>query len=148
MSFVRHTYHIIFSTKNREKVIAPDLRPELYAYMGGIIKKAKGVPIAIGGVSDHVHILAKLHQSIAVADVIRDLKSGSSHWVNAHHKVPAHFAWQTKYGSFAVSRSMEEQVAAYIRNQEEHHRTTSFQEEFMAFLRKHDIPFDTHFMWE
>ena len=148
MSFVRHTYHIIFSTKERQKIIIPDIKADLYAYIGGIIREMQGHLIAIGGVSDHIHIFARLHQSHAISNVIRDVKSGSSRWMNKQQKVSTHFRWQKKYGSFSVSRSQEDQVENYILGQEIHHRTQTFQEEFIAFLEKHNMPYDKRYVWE
>ena len=148
MSYVSHAYHIVFSTKNREPNIAPSFQDLLYEYIGGIIREKKGHLIEVGGVQDHVHILAHLHQSFPHADVIRDIKSGSSTWVNDNGYGLGHFAWQSKYGSFTVSRSKEEDVARYIQNQAEHHRTVTFQEEFRAWVRKHGVPVDERYMWE
>ncbi len=148
MSYIHHCYHIIFSTKNREPMIHKSFQPDLYSYIGGIIRDRKGAVIEIGGIQDHIHILAKLHQSQAVADTIRDLKSGSSRWVNEHQKCNGHFAWQKKYGSFTVSQSVIPDVVKYIQNQETHHRKESFQDEFRGFIKRHGFELDEKYMWE
>lgn len=148
MSLIRHTYHIVFSTKDRVPLIDKELRPHLYEYIGGIIRKENGVLIEIGGMDDHVHILCHMHQSTASADMIRHIKSGSSRWINEDKKTRSRFSWQTKYGSFTVSRSNENSVRTYIQNQEEHHRNQNFQDEFRALLKKHDIAFDEKYVWD
>jgi REP element-mobilizing transposase RayT len=148
MSYVHHCYHIIFSTKNREPMIQKSFQDNLYAYIGGIIRDRKGALIEIGGIADHIHILAKLHQSHATESIVRDLKSGSSRWVNENKKCNGHFAWQTKYGSFTVSQTAIPDVIDYIRNQESHHAKESFQDEFRRFIQKHGFAIDERYMWE
>ena len=148
MSYAHLCYHVIFSTKNREPMIHKSFQPDLYAYIGGIVRERKGALIEIGGVEDHVHILAKLHQSFAVADMIRDLKSGSSRWVNDSKHCPGHFSWQTKYGAFSVSQSAIPDVIKYIRGQEAHHAKESFQDEFRRFIQRHGFEVDEKYMWE
>lgn len=101
-----------------------------------------------GGVADHVHLLATLHQTTPVADFVRDIKSGSSRWLHERDICFRKFTWQTKYGAFSVSLSMEETVRAYIQNQKEHHRKRTFQEEFKAMLDRHGITYDERYMWE
>jgi REP element-mobilizing transposase RayT len=140
-SFTNLLYHIIISTKERQPWLAPGLRPGLFACLGSLLKEEGGTPLLINGVADHVHILAKLKQDRAVADVVRAFKAHSSAWMHRQDASPAPFAWQTGYGAFTVSYSQVEVVRAYIRNQEEHHRRLAFQQEFRAFLRRHGIEF-------
>jgi REP element-mobilizing transposase RayT len=141
-------YHIVFSTKNREPVITPDLRPRLWDYLGGTVRGLGGISILVGGTGDHVHMLATLRQVPALADFMRDLKSASSGWVHDTFPAMSRFAWQTGYGAFTVSHSGIEGVKAYIANQEEHHRKQTFQDEFREFLRKHEIEFEEKYLWE
>ena len=148
MSCVRHIYHVIFSTKHRQKLIDPALRDAVYPYIGGIIRKHKGSLIEIGGVEDHVHILAYFHQSIAVADMIRNIKSGSSLMIKEEGLCPTKFHWQQKYGSFTVSHSLIATVQTYIQGQEEHHCKESYQDEFRAFMQRHGYEFDERYIWE
>ncbi|WFB36625.1 IS200/IS605 family transposase [Kiritimatiellota bacterium B12222] len=148
MSYIHHCFHIIFSTKNREPMITDRYKNDLYAYIGGIIRDRKGALIEIGGVADHVHILTMSHQSLSPADLIRDIKSGSSRWINESKFCPGHFAWQTKYGSFSVSQSDIPDVARYIQNQVSHHQKESFQEEFRGFITRHGFSVDEKYMWE
>jgi putative transposase len=147
-SLVSLHVHVIFSTKHRELVIDPVLAPRLYGYIGGIVRQTASVPTAIGGVADHVHLLASLGRQTCVADLVRDVKSNSSKWVHETFPDRAGFGWQAGYGAFAVSVSMVERVKAYIANQEEHHRRQTFQDEFRAFLTKHGIAWDEQYVWD
>ena len=104
--------------------------------------------IKIGGVADHVHILARLSPSLAVADVVRDVKANSSRWMSEQTEITLPFEWQKGYGAFTVSYSIIPSVGKYIQNQEEHHRTKSFQEEYIEFLRRHDIEFRMEYLFE
>lgn len=147
-SFTCLHYHLIVSTKHREPAITPGLRPRLYDYLGGLVRGEGGVLIAAGGMPDHVHLLARLSQQRDVADVLRVVKTNSSKWVHDTFPAAAGFGWQTGCGAFAVSYSNLEVVKAYIAHQEEHHRAMSFQDEFRAFLRKHEIEFDERYLWD
>ncbi len=147
-TFTQLLYHFVFSTKNRVPVIATTFRAELHAYMGGIIKENHGVLLEAGGMPDHVHLLARLHQDTAPSEVMRLVKANSSKWINEERKLPERFEWQGGYGAFTVSKSAEIEVAKYIRNQEEHHRKLTFQDEFLLFLKKHGIEYDPTYSWE
>ncbi|QDU61917.1 Transposase IS200 like protein [Planctomycetes bacterium Pan216] len=140
-------YHLVFSTKGREPMITDTLRPGLAAYMGGIIRGDGGVLLAEGGMPDHIHLLASCSASVSVADMLRTIKSKSSKWVNEREHRTTRFAWQTGYGAFTVSQSQMRTVERYIQNQEEHHRTTSFQDEYRSLLRKHGIEFVERYLW-
>jgi REP element-mobilizing transposase RayT len=146
-TFTNLLTHVIFSTKDRLPLITPEIKPRLHAYLGGIVRSLDGIALAIDGPIDHVHLLIKTPASAALADVIRTVKANSSRWV--HETFPrADFAWQTGYGAFSVSFSNVEQVRTYIANQEDHHKTISFQEEFVAFLKRHSIEYDERYIWE
>ena len=148
MSFVRIVNHLVFSTKNREPWLEEEIQSSMFAYMGGIVRERKGTLMEAGGMADHVHLLVAMHQTTAVADLVRDIKSGSSRWMHERDTNFHSFAWQTKYGAFSVSRSMEETVCAYIRNQKEHHRKRTFQDEFRIMLDRHGFSYDERYMWE
>ncbi len=147
-SFTQLNYHIVFSTKHRRPAITFDLQARLYEYLGGTIRGRKGQSIEIGGTRDHVHILTKLSPVIAVADVIRDLKSNSSKWISELPESRTRFEWQKGYSAFTVSYSQIDAVQRYIRGQEEHHRTKSFQEEYEGFLKRHNIEFRPEYLFE
>ena len=147
-TFTNLVYHIIFSTKDREAVLDPETRRELYAYMGGIVREQDGRLLAAGGVADHVHLLALFPAKTAVSDMLREVKSGSSAWLNGRRRVKGRFSWQGGYGAFTVSESAKADVTRYIAGQEEHHRTRTFQEEFVAFLDRHGLSYDPRYLWE
>jgi putative transposase len=141
-------YHLIFSTKHREPLLAPAIAPRVYDYLGGILRSLDGVLLAAGGMPDHVHLLVGLGATRSLADVLRDLKAGSSKWVHETFPEMGGFRWQVGYGAFVVSYSLLDAVRAYIARQEEHHRKRSFQEEYVLFLRRHGIEYDERYVWE
>jgi REP element-mobilizing transposase RayT len=129
-------------------LITPKLLDRLWAFMGGIARSNKVTAIQIGGVADHVHLLLSLPSTIPVAKAVQLIKGGSSKWVHETFPEAADFAWQEEYGAFSVSASNVEAVAQYIRDQEEHHRKLSFQDEFLRMLEKHGIKYDERFLWK
>ena len=145
-TFTNLLTHIVFSTKDRMPVIEEQLRPELYAYLGGLTRELKGRSYGINGTADHVHMLIRVRPAQTLADVMRVVKTNSSRW--ARRKWKAGFAWQTGYGSFSVSESNVPAVCRYVANQEQHHRTRSFQEEFVVFLKNNKISYDERYIWE
>jgi REP element-mobilizing transposase RayT len=139
--------HLIFSTKNRRPLLTPHIKPRLFDYMGGIIRNKDGASLLINGPDDHVHILARIPTTISISDFLRDLKGDSSLWVH-DELAQRDFAWQTGYAAFSVSKSSLEDVRTYIANQEEHHRHVSFQDEYLAFLKRHEIDYDPRFVFD
>ena len=139
-------YHLIFSTKDRRPLIAKGWRGRLHAFLGGAVKECGGIPEAVGGVDDHVHLLIGLRATHCLADVIRDVKSGSSRWVG-ETLAKQHFNWQEGYGGFTVSPSHIERVKRYIERQEEHHRKMSFKEEYLELLKRSGVEYDERFLW-
>ncbi|MCW1884532.1 IS200/IS605 family transposase [Luteolibacter flavescens] len=141
--------HLIFSTKNREAFLSdPSIRSETHAYLSGISSKLDCPTILVGGVQDHVHILARQARTISQADWVKELKRASSLWIKNKAPLLRNFAWQSGYGIFSVSQSNVEKVTSYIAGQEEHHRARSFQDEFRAMLKKHGIPWDEQYVWD
>lgn len=147
-AYTRLHYHIVFSTKERKTFIKPEIKSRLYGYMVRIVNNLDGIVEEIGGVDDHVHLLAFCPPKLAVADFIGKIKSNSSGWVHTTWSERAAFAWQRGYGAFSVSESNVDAVRTYIRNQEEHHRRMTFQEEFRLLLIKHGIPFQEDDLWD
>ena len=141
-------YHLVFSTKNRVPAITPEIEPRLWEYLGGIVRGLGGIPIQIGGVEDHVHLLVTLRQEPALSAMLRDLKAGSSGWVHDTFPHVREFWWQTGYGAFTVSHSNIDAVKAYIANQREHHQKQTFKDEFRELLTRHGIEFDEMYLWE
>jgi REP element-mobilizing transposase RayT len=140
-------YHIIFSTKGREPLISARLCRELYAYIGGIVRAQKCMMVEIGGMPDHLHLVIRMRPDISVSEMIRLVKANSSKWVNERPDPTGRFAWQDGYGAFSVSLSQLSGVCEYVRRQAEHHRTRTFQEEYVEFLRRHEIEFDEAYLW-
>ena len=140
-------YHIVFSTKDRQPLLGPHVRPRICRYLGGGIRGEGGIALIVNGTVDHVHILAKSHQDKAVADVVRAVKANSSGWIHRTFPKMRAFAWQVGYGAFTVSASQVEKARRYITNQEKHHRRRGFKEEYIALLKAHEIEFDEEELW-
>jgi REP-associated tyrosine transposase len=138
--------HLIFSTKDRQPLITLSLKPDLLAYLGGIVREMQGTALIVNGTEDHVHMLVRIRPVQSVAEVVRIVKTNSSRWL--HEKWSREFAWQTGYGAFSVSESKIAGVTRYIAAQEEHHRKRSFQEELLSFLRKNNVSYDEAHLWD
>ena len=139
-------FHIVFSTKDRHPFIDGGWRGRLHEYLGGLVRTADGIPEAIGGTADHVHLLAGLRATTPLATFVQDIKQTSSRWIHEIIGVTG-FAWQPGYGAFTVSVSNCGAVKEYIANQDEHHRTKTFQEEYVALLKKHGVEYDERYLW-
>jgi putative transposase len=148
MSYVCSYSHCVFSTKDRRPFINAQLRERLWPFLGGIAREHKMKAISIGGVQDHVHLLLSLPATIPIAKAMQLIKGGSSKWVRETFPEQRLFAWQAKYGAFSVSISQVDKLINYIENQEPHHRKMTFQEEFVALLKKHNIEYDERYLWE
>ncbi|MDF1739774.1 MAG: IS200/IS605 family transposase [Verrucomicrobiales bacterium] len=148
-SLSRILIHTIFSTKNRENSFTDSaFRSEMHAYVGGVAKTLACFPIQIGGTADHIHILSTLDRSICVADFVKETKRVSTDWIQKQNRGLAQFHWQAGYGVFSVSESNCEVVTKYIQNQEEHHRKTTFQDEYRIFCEKHAVKVDERYVWD
>jgi len=145
-TFTNLIYHIVFSTKGRLPLIRPEWRERLWAYMGGILRGEKGVPLEIGGTSDHAHVMSKLPPAKALAMILDRLKSHSSKWINENRLLPAAFQWQRGYSAFTVSESAVPRVREYIRSQEKHHQRRTFEDELRELLQKNNIDYDEKFL--
>ncbi|MBI2821216.1 MAG: IS200/IS605 family transposase [Acidobacteria bacterium] len=132
-------YHILFSTRKRRPFLRRDIRRRVYDYIGGTVRGLGGIPLEIGGVEDHVHILAQLPPTLNASEFVGKLKANSSKWIK---QICKEFAWQEGYTAFTVSRSQLQRVRIYIRNQERHHRKTGFAEEWSRLLEAHGIATD------
>jgi putative transposase len=147
---VPHTYisdlvHCVFSTKERRKMIAVDLQDGLWSFMGGIARKNGFKALIVGGTEDHVHILLSLPATIPLAKAVQLLKGSSSRWMNDTHTNG--FSWQEGYGAFTLGVLQKPRTIDYIKRQAEHHQKRSFEEEFVAFLKKHAIDYDPQYVW-
>jgi REP element-mobilizing transposase RayT len=138
--------HCVFSTRQRRKTIDPDLQQRLWPFIGGVARENSMKALAIGGTEDHIHILLSLPATISIAKAMQLIKGGSSKWIHETFQSHEDFAWQEGYGAFSVSLSQIQQTIAYIHTQNEHHRKKTFEEEFLAFLKKHGIKYDEKYV--
>jgi putative transposase len=139
------TVHLVFSTKERRRLILPEWRPRLHAYLGGIVKGLDAVPLAIGGVDDHVHLSVSLRSKHRLDYFVRDLKADSSAWI--HKEFDRLFEWQKGYGGFSVGSEQREILRRYIETQDEHHRRETFQQEYVRLLEENDAEYDEQYLW-
>ena len=140
--------HLIFSTKERERTLPDEIRSDLHAYIGGTFKGLGCTPIEINTEPDHLHALFVLARTEALSDVVGHVKKSSNDWLRSRGPQFASFFWQAGFGAFSVSQSQVDGVRDYIRNQREHHRVKSFQEELRAFLRAYEVEFDERYIWD
>jgi REP element-mobilizing transposase RayT len=140
-------YHIIFSTKNREPWLVPDIEQRVWAFIGGIARTHNMTALQVGGVEDHVHALVTAPPTIAPFQIAQFLKGESSKWIHEEFSALRDFGWQDGYGAFTVSKSNLPDVISYILNQREHHRQKTFQEEYLDFLQKNGIGYDERYLW-
>ncbi|MDQ3472613.1 MAG: IS200/IS605 family transposase [Acidobacteriota bacterium] len=140
--------HLVFSTKNREPLITPAIELELHPYMAGIFRNLKSPSLAIDGTADHLHILFSLSRTRALADVVEQVKTGSSKWIKTKGREFRNFHWQKGYGGFSIGQSGVQLLKQYIAGQKEHHKKTSFQNEFRQFLRSYEIEYDERYVWD
>src|SRR5260370_32476653 len=144
-----HTYisdlvHCVFSTKLRKNLISPEIQPELWSFLGGVARKNGFKALMVGGTEDHVHILLSLPATMPVAKSLQLVNETSSRWMNERHT--RDFAWQEGYSAFTLGISQKNHTIAYIQSQAEHHRKRSFDEEFVAFLKKHGLEYDPQYV--
>jgi putative transposase len=146
-SFSAIFLHIVFSTKNRAPFIDDAIAPPLYAYLGGVMESS-GSLLCAGGMPDHVHLLVSLNRDVSASDIVRDIKSNSSKWIHETNPALRSFAWQSGYAAFSVSFSQLNVVRQYIERQAEHHRTRTFQQEFIELLQRHHLSYDERYVWD
>ena len=146
-SYTNLLYHIIWAPKHRQPVLTRANRPALYRYLNGCLKKRNCKLIAVNGVEDHVHLLASIHQSRAVAQVIGEIKRASSLWIKTERVFDQFTYWQKGYGAFSVSRSHMDRIVRYIANQETHHQVKSFRVEYLEFLDDQGIEYKEEYLW-
>jgi REP element-mobilizing transposase RayT len=140
--------HIIFSTKDRCGLLAADTRPKLHAYLATVARNAGCECYRAGGMADHVHLAIRLSRTLTVADLVENLKTASSKWLKTQSSDLAAFSWQRGYGCFSAGPADLDSLCAYIDQQEEHHRTRTFQEELRMFLKKYGVGYDEAYVWD
>lgn len=147
-SLARLPIHLVFSTKHRERTLTDAIRDSLHAYMAAVLRDLGCPAVLVNSVEDHVHILFELARTIALSRAVEEVKKSSSKWLKTQGAGFAGFAWQAGYGAFAVSQSNVAAVREYIRSQKEHHRAKSFEGEYLSFLERHRIVYDSRYVWE
>ncbi|HKF23377.1 MAG TPA: IS200/IS605 family transposase [Candidatus Angelobacter sp.] len=140
-SYLHNPVHVVFSTKERRKLISNESRSHLWAYLAGVCKKQKIFVHEIGGMEDHLHVLIQIPLTLAYSDAMQEIKSSSSRWMGRN------FSWQRGFGIFGVSASNVDAVMRYIRTQEVHHRKMTFEQEFIALLKKHGVHYDPRYVF-
>ena len=145
-SLSRVLIHLVFSTKNREPLIAAEFLERTFTYLGGTLGSLDCPPIRVGGMPDHVHLLFVLARTLPISKVVEEVKKESSKWAKQH--VHPGFYWQNGYGAFSVSPSNAAALREYIERQEEHHRTRTFQDEYRELLRRHEVEWDERYVWD
>jgi putative transposase len=144
-TFVSAHIHYVFSTKNRLHAIPARVQPDLWAYIGGIARANAAKALAVGGTDNHAHVLLGLPSIVSIASAAQQIKGASSRWLHEEHGLDCQ--WQEGYGAFTVGVSQLPQTIQYISSQPEHHRKLSFEDEFVAFLTKHEIEYDPKFVF-
>lgn len=148
-SLAKILVHAVFSTKDRRPFLRDkNVREELFLYIGGTLTNLDCQPIIVGGAEDHVHLLCALSRTSNAADVVKEVKRGSSLWLKTKGTDLSDFAWQSGYGVFSIGFSQIKSVRDYISRQKVHHRKVSFKDEFRQFLRRYEIEFDEKFVWD
>ncbi len=141
--------HLIFSTKHRQPFLSDSVfRNQLHAYLAGICKNLQCPPIQIGGVADHVHVLCRLSKTTCTSDLVRDLKRDSTKWIHLERPTLFEFAWQAGFGAFSISPGHVSLLTEYIKNQDEHHRKESFQDELRRVCEKYSVDLDDRYAWD
>jgi len=138
----------VFAVSNRMSLITPTFKEDLYKYIAGIVRNQGQKLISINGMPDHAHILIGLKPSMALADLVRDIKADSSAYINKNRWVRGNFSWQEGYGAFSYGHSQLDAIISYIQNQEKHHRRRSFKKEYLGLLRKFDIAFEDKYVFD
>ena len=139
--------HLVFSTKDRAGLIPSNVQQRLHAYVAGTLNAVACPAVQVGGMPDHIHLLFRLSRTVTISDVVKNVKVESSKWIKGEGQV-GDFAWQAGYGAFSVSASSVDEVTRYIKNQAEHHRVRSFQDEFRRLLDLYGVEYDEAYVWD
>jgi putative transposase len=145
-TFTQIYYHVVFSTKDRQRVLFEERRKDLYSYIWGIHRNLGCRLHRIGGVEDHVHILVSIPTTLSMADYVKEVKTGSSKWIKSENVFPDFVGWQDGYGAFTISKDETPALIEYINHQAEHHRTVSFLDEYKRLLSEAGISFDERYL--
>ena len=145
-TYTQLLYQIVFSTKNRETSLIESGQESLYKYIWGILKSKKCHVYRIGGVDDHIHIITHIHQSIAIANLVKDIKLASSDYIKSNNIFPGFTGWQGGYGAFTYSYSAKDNLINYVKTQKAHHKHASYREEYIHLLKEHGITYNENYL--
>ncbi len=141
-------FHIVFAVKGRTNLISIKWKEELYKYITGIITNKNQKLIAINGMPDHIHLLTGMKPDGCLSDLVRDIKANSSKFINEKKWVVGKFEWQQGFGAFTLGHSQLDVIGSYIKNQQQHHKTKSFREEYIEFLKRYEIDYKTEYIFD
>jgi REP element-mobilizing transposase RayT len=147
-TYTQLNIHAVFSVKGRENLLSGTVRNELFPFVSGILKSIGNFPLAVNGYRDHLHLFFELNPTICISDILERVKSNSSKWINGKKFMPGKFCWQAGYAAFSYSRSQRDEVIQYILNQERHHKTTTFREEYLSFMERFRIDVNKDYLFE
>jgi REP element-mobilizing transposase RayT len=139
--------HITFSTKDRIKIIEPDVEPDFLRYISGIVRNHKSKCLAINGAEDHIHMLVSLSKNDALSDLLKNIKKDSSSWIKTQGRAYKDFHWQEGYAAFSIGQSGMPALRRYIAGQKEHHKRYTFQSELLGLLERYEIEYDERYIW-
>ena len=145
-TYTKLNIHIVFHVKSTRACLRREDLPTVFAYIGGVIKNIDGYPVTVGGIDNHIHILATIPKTMSVSDFVKTIKANSSRWIKTLDKYYEDFAWQEGYGAFCVSPSLLKKTIRYIETQEEHHHVESVRDEFIRFLKANGIEYDERYL--
>jgi len=145
-TYTQLLYQIVFSTKSREKTLNENGRNDLYKYIFGILKNKKCHLYRINGIEDHIHIVTHIHPTIAISNLVKDIKLASSEWIKENKIFKDFNGWQDGYGAFTYSIKEKDRLIEYVKNQEEHHKVKTFKEEYMELLNEHGIEYEEKYL--
>jgi REP element-mobilizing transposase RayT len=145
-TYTKLNIHIVFHVKSTSVCIKNEDLPKVFAYIGGIVRNVDGYPVTIGGIENHIHILATMPKTMSVSEFVQKIKANSSRWIKTLDKYYESFAWQEGYGAFCVSPSLLKKTIHYIETQEQHHHEESVRDEFKRFLKENGIEFDERYL--
>lgn len=141
-------YHVVFAVRNRESLITPDIKEDLYKYINGIVSNQNQKLFIINGMPDHVHLLLNCKPNMNLSDLVKEIKEHSTKFINEKKILKGKFYWQAGFGAFTVSKKDVAMILNYIKNQEEHHGKKTFQEEYLEFLRENEIEFKEEYLFD
>ncbi len=147
-TYTQLNIHAVFVVKGRANLLNDKIRHDVFRYISGILKNLGQFPLAVNGYKDHVHIFFEMSTTKSLSDILRDVKSNSSKWINENSLIKGRFEWQEGYAAFSYAKSQRNTVIRYIENQEQHHKRRSFRDEYLDLLKKFDMEYNVDYLFE